>query len=473
MRSLSCACVSLGFFTVLSFVLAPLHAAQTPVARNILFILADDYRPDCVRALGNRYIKTPNLDRLVQTGMSFSRTYCMGSMEGAVCLPSRCMIQTGRSLFHLPPVNFRQGSQAFETFTQGKREGVDWALLPRTLHAAGYETFHVGKGGNECTPSLEAFDHNLIYDDATPDLRIGSSERHANAVIDFLRRRNRQKPFFIYMAPPVPHDPRVSPKSFRDQYDAGAIPLPAAFLPLHPFDNGEMKVRDETLAPWPRTPADTRRQLADYYACISNFDYHLGRVFEELRQNGEWKHTIVVFAGDNGLSLGEHGLFGKQNLYEFGGMHVPLVIAGPGIKHGQSDAFVYLLDLFPTFCELAGAPVPPCAEGKSLTPVLQGQKTLLRDGIFTAYKDCQRSWRDERWKIIRYPLVDRTQLFDLRKDPHELHNLALQPEHTAKVSELMLVLAQKQRALDDRAPLTVPNPRPAVWAPPGEAGSRQ
>src|SRR5215471_8146278 len=114
MRSLLIARSIAGLFGVLCFALPPLQAAQTPPAHNILFILADDYRPDCVRALGNRHIKTPNLDRLVQTGMSFSRTYCMGSMEGAVCLPSRCMIQTGRSLFHLPNVNFRQGHQAFE-----------------------------------------------------------------------------------------------------------------------------------------------------------------------------------------------------------------------------------------------------------------------------------------------------------------------------------------------------------------------
>jgi arylsulfatase A-like enzyme len=442
------------------------HSSQAAPRPNILFILSDDHRPDCIAALGNRHIETPNLDRLVQRGMTFSRTYCMGSMEGAVCLPSRCMIQTGRSLFHLAPVNFRKGMEEFARFTRGKSEGQDWALLPRTLQAAGYETFHVGKGGNECTPSLEAFDQNLIYNDDTVELRVGSSQRHADAVIEFLRSRKGEKPFFIYLAPPVPHDPRVCPSTFRDQYDSARIPLPVSFLPVHPFDNGEMTVRDEELAPWPRTPEDTRRQLADYYACISNFDYQLGRVFDQLKQSGEWQRTIVVFAGDNGLSLGEHGLFGKQNLYEFGGMHVPLVFAGPGIKKGRSDAFVYLLDLFPTFCELAGATVPSCAEGKSLVALLQGQKTKLRDGIFTAYRNCQRSWRDDRWKLIRYPLVDKTQLFDLRADPHELHNLADQSALGRKVAELMTLLAQKQTEFGDTAPLTVPEPKPAAWAPP-------
>ena len=134
-----------------------------------------------------------------------------------------------------------------------------------------------------------------------------------------------------------------------------------------------MTVRDERLAPWPRTPADTRRQLADYYACVTGLDHHVGRIFAELKAAGQWDDTLVVFTGDNGLSLGEHGLFGKQNLYEFGGMHVPLVVAGPGVAKGRSDALVYLMDLFPTFADFAGAAVPAGVEGRSLRPDRRGQ----------------------------------------------------------------------------------------------------
>lgn len=104
-----------------------------------------------------------------------------------------------------------------------------------------------------------------------------------------------------------------------------------------------------------RTEADTKQQHADYFACVTGLDHHVGRIFAELKACGQWDQTIIIFSGDNGLSLGEHGLFGKQNLYELGGMHVPLVIAGPGIPRGQSDALVYLMDLFPTLVELAGA----------------------------------------------------------------------------------------------------------------------
>ena len=187
----------------------------------------------------------------------------------------------------------------------------------------------------------------------------------------------------------------------------------------------------------------------------------------------DWDNTIIIFTGDNGLSLGEHGLFGKQNLYEFGGMHVPCVIAGPGIPKGRSDALIYLMDLFPTFCEFAGARIPAGVEGKSIVPILAGRETRVRDFLYTAYRDCQRAVRDDRWKLIRYPLVNKTQLFDLRADPHEMSNLADNPEHAAKVAEMTARLQQEMSHYADPGPLEVANPRPAAWTPPGTTNNVQ
>ena len=442
-------------------------AADPEAARpNILFILSDDHRPDGVAALGNPHIKTPTLDNLVAHGVSFSRAYVMGSMEGAVCSPSRCMIQAGRSLFHLPPANLRKGYADFAAAMQGKAEGRDWSLLPRVLHASGYDTCHIGKRGNECVPALDSYDVDITHNDSKPEERALSSQVHADDLIKYLRARTNDRPFFVYLAPPVPHDPRVAPKEFMDLYDPAAIPLPASFLPMHPFDNGEMTVRDELLAPWPRTPDIIRRHLADYYACITCLDHHLGRIFACLKDLGQFTNTYIIFAGDNGLSLGEHGLMGKQNLYEFGGMHVPLVIAGPGIRHGQSDAFVYLYELFPTICNFARLPVPASAEGRSLVPLLTGRPVLPRDFLFTAYKNVQRAMRTDRWKLIRYPQVNETQLFDLQNDPHELNNLAAQPAYAAQLKEMLALLATAQKQCGDTCPLTVPNPKPAKWTPP-------
>jgi arylsulfatase A-like enzyme len=255
-------------------------------------------------------------------------------------------------------------------------------------------------------------------------------------------------------------------------YDPAKIPLPAAFMPQHPWDNGEMACRDELLAPWPRTPEDTKQQIADYYACVTGLDHHVGRIFAELKKSGQWDNTIIIFTGDNGLSLGEHGLFGKQNLYEFGGMHVPCVIAGPGIPKGRSDALIYLMDLFPTFAEFGGAKLPEGIEGQSIAPILHGEKTKVRDVLYTGYRECQRAVRDDRWKLIRYPLVDRTQLFDLAADPHELTNLADKPEHAAKLAEMTALLEKEMREYGDTAPLKVANPKPAEWTPPAKKSNQ-
>jgi len=438
---------------IIATLLAPfavLHAADAPKQKfNILHINADDHRADCLSAFGHPVVKTPNLDTLVERGITFTHCYTMGSMSGAVCQPSRTMLQTGKSWQHVP----KQGGGDPET------------SLAKVMGRAGYETWHCGKGGNEYSVGLKAFETNLIMDDHTPDLRRGSSERHADAAIKFLQERKTDRPFFMYLAPPVPHDPRVSAPEFQHLYQAKDVPLPPAFLPMHPFDNGEMAVRDEKLAPWPRTPEDTKQQLAEYYACITGLDHHIGRIFEQLKKSGQWENTIIIFTGDNGLSVGDHGLFGKQNLYEFGGMHVPCVIAGPGIRHASSEAFVYLMDLFPTFAEFGGAILPRDIDGKSLVPLINGTQTKVRDLLYTGYKNCQRSIRDERWKLIRYPLVDQTQLFDLENDPHEQANLATNPEFAPKVKEMTVKLQDEMKRNDDTFPLVVPNPKPAEWIP--------
>jgi arylsulfatase A-like enzyme len=450
-----------------------LPAQTKPSHPNILFILSDDHRPDCVGALGNPHIKTPTLDTLVDRGVSFSRAYVMGSTEGAVCCPSRCMIATGRSLFHLPSANLRQGYKQFAAAMQDKTEGQDWSLLPRWMRAHGYDTCHIGKRGNECTPALESYELDITHNDPTPPERARSSQVHADDLIKYLRGRTNDRPFFVYLAPPVPHDPRVAPTEFMEMYKPTDIPLPANFVPMHPFDNGEMTVRDELLAPWPRTPDIIRRHLADYYACITCLDHHLARVFACLKDLGQFTNTFIIFAGDNGLSLGEHGLMGKQNLYEYGGMHVPLVIAGPGIKHAQSGALVYLYDLFPTICDLAQVPVPASSEGQSLVPLLTGKPAKQRDYLFTCYKNVQRAVRTDRWKLIRYPQVDQTQLFDLQNDPHELNNLAAKPEQASRLKEMMALLATAQKECDDTCALSVDNPKPAKWSPPDKLPTKK
>ncbi|KAB2647195.1 MAG: DUF4976 domain-containing protein, partial [Verrucomicrobia bacterium] len=148
------------------------------------------------------------------------------------------------------------------------------------------------------------------------------------------------------------------------------------------------------------------------------------------------------------------------------GMHVPCVIAGPGISKGKSEALIYLMDLFPTFCDLGSAKIPDGVEGKSIARILYGKETKVRDLLYTGYRDCQRAVRDDRWKLIRYPLVNMTQLFDLKKDPHELINLAEKPENAMKVAEMTALLKKEMNRYADQTPLIVNNRKPAAWTPP-------
>jgi arylsulfatase A-like enzyme len=390
------------------------HAAKTePKHPNVLFIFTDDQREDTIGALGNPHIHTPHLDELAHNGVVFTNAYCMGGFSAAVCAPSRMMTLRGRSWFSV-----RDLSKGFPNF-------------PTSMNEGGYFTFHLGKRGNTDQEVQALFSENqYVRPGHTPDTsendadnlvrREGIPGRQlADGAIAFLHRRNRSKPFFMYLAGPEPHDPRVAPKEYLNRYDVEKIPLPANYLPFHPFDNGEMFIRDERLAPWPRTEGEVRGHLRDYYATITCLDEQLGRIFDTLKDLDEYENTIIVFSSDQGIAIGSHGLMGKQNLYEHS-MGVPLVFAGPGIpKERRSEAFAYLFDIFPTVCELAGLPVPPGLDGKSLAPIIRGERRSVRDTMFLAYKDVQRAVRRGRWKLIRYPQVDKTQLFDLETDPCE------------------------------------------------------
>jgi len=165
---------------------------------------------------------------------------------------------------------------------------------------------------------------------------------------------------------------------------------------------------------------------------------------------GQADNTIIVFAGDNGLALGQHGLMGKQNLYDHS-LRVPLIMCGPGIPKGKrSDAFCYLLDIFPTLCDLIGVPIPGSVEGKSLVPAMR-DADKIRDTMFFAYTDLHRSVRDERYKLIEYVVGDtrHTQVFDLQEDPFELDNLAGEPEYSEHLSRLRQALVQWKDELGD------------------------
>lgn len=432
------------------------------VPPNFLVLMSDDQQPDAIGALGNAQVHTPHLDGLVRGGFSLRNAYCMGSTMPAVCVPSRAMFLTARSLFRVPP--------------EIPPEIDSW---PQALRRAGYQTYAVGKWHNGPASLSRMFEngsalffggmHDQIgmpvqsYD---PEGRFPasrarkgakfSSELFADAAIEFLKSRDPGRPFLLYVAFTSPHDPRTPPEPFASRYRPWEIELPKNFLPLHPFDNGEMVVRDELLAPFPRTAEIVRRHIADYYGMISHLDAQVGRILAALDESGARANTVILFLSDHGLALGRHGLLGKQNLYEHSA-RAPVVFSGPGIPKGtSSDALAYLFDLGPTLCDLAGVPAPDGAEGMSLAPLLEGETQRARPYIFGAYRDVQRMVRGPRWKLLRYPKIHRTQLFDLASDPEELRDLSNDPARAETLREMLALLRRAQADFGDALPLEAP-----------------
>jgi arylsulfatase A-like enzyme len=278
-----------------------------------------------------------------------------------------------------------------------------------------------------------------------------SSELFTDAAVDFLRRYDEDRPFFMYLPYTAPHDPRMAPEKYDAMYDRDGIPLPGNFMPKHPFDNGEMLVRDEKLAPWPRTPEIVREHIAAYYAMITHLDDQIGRVLAALEEAGHAANTIVIFAGDNGLAVGQHGLLGKQNLYDHS-VRVPLIMSGPGLPAGsRCDTLCYLHDIFPTVCELVGLPIPETVEGLSLLPSMRADEKRHRQTLYFAYREVQRAVRDERFKLIEYRVGGKrtAQLFDLAGDPAEVSDLADDPEFADHRNRLRAELDAWQAATDD------------------------
>ncbi|MCJ7505572.1 sulfatase-like hydrolase/transferase [Candidatus Bathyarchaeota archaeon] len=431
---------------------------------NVLFLYSDDQRADTIGAWGNPHIRTPNLDRLVSEGFSFKRNYCFGGNSGAVCVPSRAMVNSGRTWFSV----------------DNKMSNAK--ILPELLRENGYVTFATGKWHNGEASWMRGFmlgkslyfggmaDHTQVpIQDLGPDGKLTekrtgekfSSELFADAVIGFLKDRKGEKPFYAYVPFTAPHDPRQPPVPYREMYSKKRPPLPTNYLPQHPFDNGHCAGgRDENLAAWPRTKEVISDQLCEYYGLITHMDEQIGRILQALDDTGLADNTLLIFASDQGLAVGSHGLLGKQSVYEHS-MRSPLIFRGPAVPKGRSSqAFSYLFDIFPTVCEVLGVAPPPGVEGLSLAPIWQGKKRKVRDSIFLPFQKIQRAIRDERWKLIRYPQINHTQLFDLENDPDEVHDLAGNPENKATIERLLALMKQWQAKVGDTLPLTSDKPKP-------------
>lgn len=437
---------------------------------NIVFLFADDQRADTIAAHGNAHIQTPNLDRLAKEGFSFRQNYCAGSFSGAVCVASRAMLMTGRHWMNLPK-------------NKPQSNWGDSTVLPALLAEQGdYNSFIIGKWHNGRGTLEKSFSNGRsVYmggmanhaDFQVQDLADGklgakrdaggfSSTVFADEAVEFIQTAKNDQPFFLYVAFMAPHDPRNPPEKYRKIYYEKRPPLPANFLPQHPFQNAPQSTsgRDEGLAPWPRTKEVIGDQLCEYYGLVTHLDEQVGRVLDALKKSPQADNTIVIYTADHGLAMGSHGLLGKQNVYEQS-MRCPLILSGPGIPKGtSSNAMTYVHDLYATICDFAKLPTPDRVDSRSLTSIMNGKKTSVRDSLFLPFQDNQRAVRDDSWKLHVYPKINHSLLFDLSNDPHEMTNLAADPDSKADLDRMQKLMDSWRTKLADPYPLSVKNPEP-------------
>jgi len=445
---------------------------------NIVVFITDDQRFDTIAALGNKHIKTPNIDELVRNGVAFGNAHIPGGTVGAICMPSRAMLNTGRGLFHLEK--------------DGSRIPQDHALMGETFRRAGYHTMGIGKWHNGVEAYHRSFcdggeiffggmwDHwnvpanhfdptgkydninNFIidpfkykearkirYDHIQPGKH--STELFCEKASELIDGYDKTDPMFLYVSLLAPHDPRSMPEEYQNMYKPEDMELPESFTEEIPFDYDVLWVRDEKLAAYPRNPAEVKEHIADYYAMITHLDAEMGKVIESLKAKGLYENTIFTFMGDNGISLGRHGLMGKQSIYEHA-VRVPLIFSGPGISEDVVNSeYVYLQDVFPTLCELTGIEVPQSVEGSSFRSMLVGEVQDGRDELYLAYKSTVRGIKDRKYKLIEYVFnnVRKTQLFDIEADPNELDDLAHKEGFKGVVVEMREKLKRKRNEMDD------------------------
>jgi len=451
----------------------------------VLFLIADDHRFQALGSNGDPVVQTPTMDALAARGVSFQSTYIHGGCSPAVCVPSRAAVNTGVNPFRAqvsePPGD---GPPRFSQVQPGQIR-PELATMGETFRRAGYRTFATGKWHNDKAAFHRSFgaagdiffggmcDHARVpvqdYDPSgaygNERERIGDGDStvlFADAAIGFLRAQKPAAPFFLYAAFTAPHDPRTPPEKYLAMYAAEAMLLPPNYHTEHPFDNGELRIRDELLAAQPREAAEVKRHLAEYYGMISHLDEQIGRILSELEENGQAENTIVVYVADHGLSVGQHGLMGKQNLYDHS-IRVPMILAGPGVPiGGRPEGLVYSHALFPTLCELAGIEIPASVETRSLAGAWQ-PRAGGAESIFTAYKDLQRMLRKGPWKLIEYTVPGqppRRQLFDLGQDPWETRNVAEDPAQRQRVEEMSAEVERKRTELG--APPAAGSPAQAI-----------
>ena len=474
-----------------------------PVRPNILFVFTDDHASHAISAYGSTINRTPNIDRLASEGVLFANAF----VGNSICAPARATVLTG---LHSHASGVRDNHATFD--------GSQWTF-PKALQAAGYETALIGKWhlksdptgfdywevlhgqGPYYNPALKTEQGSIQYSGYTTEI---ITDRALAWLED---GRSSEKPFLLMYQHKAPHRTWEPGPEYYDHYAETRVPEPPTL-----FDDGatrtsafgaqEMTVRehlldfdlkfttrehldDEQRAAWeaaygPRNAAfeeaglegdelvrwKYQRYIKDYLRCIDAVDDQLGRVLDWLDEAGLAENTVVVYASDQGFYLGDHGWFDKRWMYEES-LRMPLIVRWPalieqGVEVGRVERrLVQNIDLASTFCELAGAELPPDRHGVSLVPLLRGEQPKgWRTSIYYHYFEfpgehaVARHYgvRTERHKLINFYQNEEWELYDLERDPHELNNVAEAPAYAAVRKELGAELLRlREQFADDEA----------------------
>ncbi|MCC2671773.1 MAG: arylsulfatase family protein [Armatimonadetes bacterium] len=470
--------------------------AAGPPRPNIVFIFSDDHAYQALSAYGHQLNRTPNLDRIAKEGMRFDR--CL--VTNSICGPSRAVILSGK-YSHL---------NGFYNNTNSRFDGSQ-TTFPKLLRQAGYQTALVGKWHLMSDPT--GFDYwdilpgqGAYYN--PPMLRMGErlkrpgyvSEIITDLSLDWLKQRDASKPFLLMMQHKAPHRGWEPSLKYLSMYDGVKFPEPPTLFDDYAGRGKAEREQDMTIAAT-MTPSDLKlvppatmtpeqrkvwdayyeprneefrkanlqgkdlirwkyqRYMHDYMATIASVDESVGRMLDYLKETGQDKNTIVVYAADQGFYLGEHGWFDKRWVYEES-LRTPLLVRWPGVvKPGsKNDDLVSNVDFGETFLEAAGVPVPAEMQGRSLVPILSGKKPAdWRKSFYYHYYEypavhsVARHYAvvTERYKLVRFyePEFDYWELFDLKKDPRELTSVYGKPEYASVQAKLEVELQRLRREL--------------------------
>jgi len=455
-----------NFLLALLVLLGGHSFAATPV-KNVFFIVSDDLRASVLGCYGDKICATPNIDRLAARGVVFERAYC----QGTVCGPSRASFMRGR-YFGSTGVTLGEHfiAQGRTSARVGKifhmrvpgdiiagTDGEDVAPCWTERHNAPGQEAHTP--GDYACLNLNLFTTKLEGRQSTGDPHRpfvtvsfdgdGSDQPDARAAaksVELLRKFKAEgKPFLLATGFVRPHYPMVAPRPFFDRYPHAEIQVP--HVPAGDLDDipppgiSGSNSKKTGLAPYPE---NQQRMWSGYYAAVTFMDQQVGRILDELDLLGLTDSTAIVFTSDHGYHLGDHTFWQKANLHEQV-TRVPLIIAAPGVAPCRTGSLAQLVDLFPTLCELTGAPIPESVEGKSLVPVLRNPAAMVNDTAFSYVQGGHHALHTDRWAFMRYT-DGSEELYDMDTDPGQFTNLSKQPAHAATLAKLRQQVDQRMKS---------------------------